>query len=142
MRNKELTDMWWPSRIVIVAVVFAVGTYALGAESLVCADKATRPASPDTVDQIVLHQMGVRKIPGLTLVVVRGNTIVKRESYGVASAALCAPVTNRTKFGIGSISKQFTAAAIMLLAQDGKLKLDDSIAGFFPETGDRWKSVT
>ena len=130
------------TRIGVIVVAFAAMTRLQGAESLVCGEKAARPAHVDPVDQIVLRQMAIEKIPGLSLAVLHGKEVVKRQAYGVASVELCAPATTDTRFGIGSISKQFTAAAIMLLAQEGKLALDDPINKFFPEVGGAWKGVT
>ncbi|HEX4683191.1 MAG TPA: serine hydrolase domain-containing protein, partial [Gemmatimonadaceae bacterium] len=55
------------------------------------------------------------------------------KGYGLASLELSVPISSRTVFDIGSSSKQFTAASIVLLAQDGKLSLDDDIRKFIPE---------
>lgn len=94
------------------------------------------------VDAAVLQQMKEEQIPGVGLAVVRDGRIVKAKGYGLANIEVGAPVTPETVFDAGSISKQFTATAIMLLAEEGKLGLDDSIAKYFPEAPPALKAVT
>ena len=59
--------------------------------------------------------------------------MVYSKGYGLASVELGVPITPATVFDIGSVSKQFTAMSVVLLAQDGKLSLDDEIQRFIPE---------
>lgn len=70
--------------------------------------------------------------PGCALGISRGGSYTTR-GYGLASIELGVPITPSTVFDIGSVSKQFTAMAVVLLAQDGKLSLDDEIQKFVPE---------
>ena len=62
--------------------------------------------------------------------------------YGVANLELQTPAGAQTVYEIGSISKQFTASAVMLLVQEGRVALDDSITKYFPEAHPGWKPVT
>jgi CubicO group peptidase (beta-lactamase class C family) len=71
--------------------------------------------------------------PGCALGVVRDGAMVYAKGYGLASVELGVPITPATVFDIGSVSKQFTAMSVVLLAQDGKLSLDDEIQRFIPE---------
>jgi len=71
--------------------------------------------------------------PGCALGVVRDGRLVYEKGYGMASLELGAPITPLTVFDIGSTSKQFTATAIVLLAQQGKLALDDDVRKFLPD---------
>jgi CubicO group peptidase (beta-lactamase class C family) len=71
--------------------------------------------------------------PGCALAVVRKGAIVYARGYGSANLELNVPITPQTVFDIGSVSKQFTAMSIVLLAEDGKLSLDDDIHKFIPE---------
>lgn len=80
--------------------------------------------------------------PGCALAVVRDGRIIYEKGYGQASLELGVPITPRTVFDIGSTSKQFTATSILLLAQQGKLSLDDDIRKFIPEIPDYGKPVT
>ena len=99
-------------------------------------------ARADRVDDYVREQMGLQHIPGLALAVMREGRVIKESGYGLASVELEAPVTPSTVFEIGSISKQVTAAAIMMLVEEGKVSLDDRIAKYIKESPKSWRSVT
>lgn len=71
--------------------------------------------------------------PGLAVLVARDGRVVFTRGFGLANVAEKIEITPETKFRIGSISKQFTAAAIVRLAEQGKLTLEDSLAKFFPD---------
>ena len=88
----------------------------------------TIPARADEVDEYVRAAMRERHIPGAAIAVVRGGRIVKAEGYGLANVELNVPATKETVFEIGSVTKQITAAAIMLLVADGKINTDEKIS--------------
>lgn len=94
------------------------------------------------VDAAVLQQIKEQRIPGVELAVVLNGKIVKAKGYGLANVELGTPVSPETIFEAGSITKQFTATAIMLLAEEGKLGLDDSITKYFPQASPAMKAVT
>ena len=71
--------------------------------------------------------------PGLQVCVTRHGKVVFSQGFGKADLEWDAAMTPTSVCRIGSVSKQFTAAAILLLAQDGKLSLDDKLSGFFPD---------
>jgi len=71
--------------------------------------------------------------PGCAIGVVQGSHLTFAKGYGLASLESKAVITPTTVFDLGSVSKQFTAMAILLLEQDGKLSLDDPIQRFVPE---------
>lgn len=101
------------------------------------------PASAaDDVDLYVETQMRSLHIPGLSLAVVRDGRIVKAKGYGLANIELNVPATPATVYELGSASKQFTAVAVLLLAEEGKLSLEDSIAKYFPAAPPAWKPIT
>ncbi len=75
------------------------------------------------------------------LVAVDGHIIVDR-AYGMADVAAKTPITTRTNFRLASVTKQFTAAATLLLVKDGKLRLDESLADVFPDLPAYAKRVT
>ena len=108
----------------------------------VCLSAAVSAAAADRVDEHVRAQLTARKLPGAAVAVVQGGRIVKSAGYGVASLELSAPVTPQTVFEIGSISKQFTANAILLLVEDGKLRLDDPVAKYVERTPPAWAAIT
>lgn len=80
--------------------------------------------------------------PGLALAVVRDGAVVYKKGYGSANLEHRLPITTTTAFNIGSTSKQFTAFAILLLAKDGKLSLDDPVRKHVPEVPDFGKPLT
>jgi CubicO group peptidase (beta-lactamase class C family) len=86
--------------------------------------------------------MAERHIPGAAVAVVKGGRVVRMKGYGVASLEFGVPVTTDTVFEIGSVSKQMTAAGVMLLVQDGKVKLDERISKYLPNTPEAWRDVT
>ena len=71
--------------------------------------------------------------PGAEVVVVRGGHIVYEHGFGLADLETRAPITDTTMFNICSVSKQFSAVALLKLAEEGKLSLDDSVAKYFPQ---------
>lgn len=99
-------------------------------------------AMADNVDDYIRSQMTERHVPGAAVAVLDKGKAVKIKGYGWASVEFDAPVTADTVFEIGSVSKQMTAAAIMLLVEDGKVELDDKISKHLPGTPETWKDVT
>jgi CubicO group peptidase (beta-lactamase class C family) len=95
-----------------------------------------------TIDRYVKAEMRKQKIPGISLVVLRNGRIVLLKSYGLANVEHQVPVKPETIFQSGSMGKQFTAAAVMMLIQDGKISLDDKITKFFPDAPSAWNQVT
>jgi CubicO group peptidase (beta-lactamase class C family) len=100
---------------------------ALGAPALA----QTNPSLESRVDAI-FNKYGPAT-PGCALGVVHDGKLEYQKGFGMASLELGVPITPRTVFDIGSTSKQFTATSIVLLAQEGKLTLDDDIRKFIPE---------
>jgi len=80
--------------------------------------------------------------PGCALSVMKDGQIVYKRGYGMADLDHDVPITTETVFHVASISKQFTAAAILLLAQDGKLSLDDDVHKYIPELPDFGVGIT
>ncbi|HEX8368683.1 MAG TPA: serine hydrolase domain-containing protein [Pyrinomonadaceae bacterium] len=96
----------------------------------------------DEVDKYVRAQLAERHIPGASIAVIKNGRVVKTEGYGLASVEFNVPVTKETVFEIGSVSKQMTAAAIMLLVEKGKINPDEKISKYLPNTPDAWKNVS
>jgi len=119
-----------------------------------CADRTSGPVAlnegkeaessvtKSDVDEYVQGEMQKRQIPGLALAVVRNGEIVMARGYGFARVELGIAVTPSTRFRLASITKQFTATALMLLVQEGKVGLDDSITEHLNEVPDSWAAVT
>jgi len=99
-------------------------------------------SQPDPVDSYVRSEMQAQHIPGLSLLIARKGEIVRAEGYGLSNVELQAPVKPETVFQSGSMGKQFTATAVMMLVEEGKLKLDDPITNYIKGAPDSWKQVT
>lgn len=100
------------------------------------------PLRADQIDRLVQSEMKKREIPGLALTIVRNGKPIKTASYGFANLELNVRVKPETVFEIGSVTKQFTAAGILLLAQDGKLSVEDSIEKHLPDAPRAWAKIT
>jgi CubicO group peptidase (beta-lactamase class C family) len=100
------------------------------------------PAWADAIDDYIRTEMERRHIPGLALAVARRGKIVKLKGYGVANLEHDVPVTPDTVFELASITKQFTAAAVMLLVEEGKVQLDDPVSFHIPRAPETWKAIT
>ena len=86
------------------------------------------------LEKIVDEQYGeFSESPGAVIAVYKEGKISFSKSYGLANLNFGIPITTKTVFDIGSISKQFTASCIFLLEQKGKLSIDDPIQKFLPE---------
>ena len=94
------------------------------------------------VDEFINAEMSRQHIPGLALAVIRDGQLVLSKGYGLANVEHHVPVTPATVFQSGSIGKQFTATAIMLLVEDGKVSLDDRISKYFPDLPETWQRIT
>jgi len=103
---------------------------------------AQTPASTDQIDRFVTAELERQRIPGMAVAVLRGDSVLLARGYGLADRERRVPATDSTLFAIGSVTKQFAAASIVLLAQQGRLKLDDPIAKYLPEGARVWQGVT
>jgi CubicO group peptidase (beta-lactamase class C family) len=106
------------------------------------ADGQQRSGGADPIDQIVSQEMAARRIPGVSIAVIKNGEIIKKASYGLASVELGVSVTNSTLFHLASTTKEFTGVAIMALVEDGRIALDRSIRTYLPELPAAWAPVT
>ena len=94
------------------------------------------------VDDFVGAEMREQRIPGLELEVLRDGKVVKAQGYGLANVELDVAVKPETVFQTGSVGKQFTATAVMMLVEEGKVGLDDKLSKYLAGTPAAWKAVT
>ena len=80
--------------------------------------------------------------PGCAVAVMKDGQIVHKRGYGIANLELAVPITSSSVFNAGSIAKQFTAMSILMLAQQGKLSLDDEVRKYVPEVPDFGTAIT
>ena len=94
------------------------------------------------VDRLMRREMKSRHIPGAVVAVVHRGKVVKRTAYGLANVELGARCRIDNVFEIGSVTKQFTATLVMMLVEDGRVKLDQSVKDLLPAAPDLWKGIT
>jgi len=105
--------------------------------------RAQQPARIDTakVDSIIRWHVAAKRITGLSVGIMQHGTIVFSRGYGMADLETGRPVTVRTMFAIGSVTKQFTCSALLMLQEEGKLSLSDPVSKYFPQLT-RAKDIT
>ena len=110
---------------------------------VLCSAKA-QSLPPDITKQVdkVFEKWDKPDSPGCALGVYRDGKIVYKHGYGTADLNDDVPITPATVFHVASMSKQFTAASIVLLAQQGKLSLDDDVRKYIPELPDFGERIT
>ena len=94
------------------------------------------------VDDYIRSEMETQQIPGLSLAVITNGEIVLARGYGLANVEHQVPVKPETIFQSGSVGKQFTATAVMMLVEDGKLSLDDKLTKYFTGGPESWNKIT
>jgi CubicO group peptidase (beta-lactamase class C family) len=109
---------------------------------LFVAPRAAQEGMSAKVDEYIKAEMQKQRIPGLSLAVIRDGQIVLAKGYGLANVEHQVPVKPETIFQSGSVGKQFTATAVMILVDEGKIALDDGISKYLDGAPESWKSVT
>lgn len=94
------------------------------------------------LDENIQNYLDENNIPGGLIAVASRGEIIHLKAYGTANVELAVPVSERSVFEIGSISKQFVSAAAMLLVEEGKLNLDDPIHDYLAYLPSEWLGVT
>ncbi|HLJ56503.1 MAG TPA: serine hydrolase domain-containing protein [Chthonomonadaceae bacterium] len=99
-------------------------------------------ARADKLDDFVNSQLPARHAPGVAVGIVRDGKLVTARGYGLANVENHVPVTPDTVFEIGSMTKQFTAALVLMQVEEGKIGLDDKIDKYLPDTPAAWREIT
>ncbi len=94
------------------------------------------------VDEFIKTEMEKQKIPGVSLAVVKDGKPLIVKGYGFANLEHQVQVKPETVFQSGSVGKQFTATAIMMLVEDGKINLDDKIGKYLGDVPESWANIT
>jgi CubicO group peptidase (beta-lactamase class C family) len=110
-----------------------VFTFLIASTAAWANDAATLPPAVQTqIDAAANQILTATGVPSASIAVVKDGRIVYLQAYGQARLSPPMEATPQMHYPVGSISKQFTAAAVLLLAQDGKLTLDDPVAKYLP----------
>jgi D-alanyl-D-alanine carboxypeptidase len=99
------------------------------------AARAQTPLSPDAkakIDTVVTQVLSSTKVPSASIAIVKDGRIAYLQAYGLARLSPPMEATPQMQYPVGSISKQFTAAAVLMMAQEGKLTLDDPVSKYLP----------
>lgn len=95
-----------------------------------------------SVDDLVQSEMRKQRIPGVAIAVIKNGQIILAKGYGFANVEHQVPVKPETIFQSGSVGKQFTAMAVMMLVEDGKIGLEDKITKYFGDAPAGWHNIT
>ena len=109
---------------------------------LLSALAGSAPVHANPLDDAIAVEMKRSHTPGVGIAVVRNGKVILEKGYGLADVEHSVPAGPRTVFQSGSVGKQFTAALVLLLAEDGKLKLDDPISRHLANTPKAWEAIT
>jgi len=94
-----------------------------------------------SIDAFVTAELARQKIPGAEVGIYSRGRVLLAKGYGLANVELGVAVKPETIFQSGSVGKQFVSAAIMMLVEEGKISLDDSVTKYFPEAPRTWKPI-
>ncbi len=103
-----------------------------GVTALLTVGSAPNDVRAAQVDTVIEGFMAARHVPGMVVAIQENRVTVLSKGYGVANLVRKTPVTPATRFEIGSLTKQFTAAAVVRLAASGKLRLSDPLGKYVP----------
>lgn len=115
-------------------------TFALLLSLLLCA--TSHAASPDTADVDAMMKAYQGDVPSASLLVIKDGKAVLRKSYGLAVLESHEAATPETNYRLASVTKQFTAAGILLLSDRGRLSLDDRVRRWLPELNAAHDAIT
>jgi D-alanyl-D-alanine carboxypeptidase len=99
-------------------------------------------AQADSIDDYVQGQIKKHQIPGVSIAIVLDGKVVRAKGYGLANVELSVPATENTVYQLASVTKQFTATAIIMLIEEGKLSLHDPITKRLSDLPTAWENVT
>jgi D-alanyl-D-alanine carboxypeptidase len=103
---------------------------------------ACEAAPGESVDDYVQQHMKEYHVPGISVAIQKEGELILSKGYGMANVELAVPATKDTVYQLASVTKQFTATAIMMLAKEGKLSLDDRITKHLSDIPTAWNAVT
>jgi CubicO group peptidase (beta-lactamase class C family) len=106
------------------------------------AQPPSRARAAAVIDSLARAPVDARQVAGLAVAVMKGRDTVLARAYGKADVENDVPTTVRHVFQIASVTKEFTAAAVLKLAEEGKLGLDDDVTRYLPEAPTQGRKVT
>ncbi|HEX4372655.1 MAG TPA: serine hydrolase domain-containing protein, partial [Puia sp.] len=101
--------------------------------SIIVISVYAQPLTSKQIDELAARSMKAFDVPGIAVAVIKDGKVIHSKGYGVRSLNTMQPVDENTLFGIASNSKAFTAAALGILVDEGKIKWDDKVRKYIPE---------
>ncbi len=126
-KNILVSKFRFSTRILVAATLVGWISLTASAQSQLSADQISR------IDKIAADALTGTGVPSASVAVVKDGQIVFTKAYGDAKIESKTPATPAMRYSIGSISKQFTAAAMLLLQEQGKVSLDDKVGKYVPD---------
>ena len=126
----------------IMRLLLTLPSLVAAAVATAAAQTPTHAAARARIDSLVNAEVAATPIAGVAIAVVRGRDTIALRGYGLADVENDVPVTADHIFRIGSITKQFTAAAILNLVEKGQLSLDDTVGARLPNLPRTWRRAT
>jgi CubicO group peptidase (beta-lactamase class C family) len=121
--------------------LFAVLAFSLAVSPSVQTHAPLTDAQIASIDTFVATEMARAHVPGVAVGIYSRGNVLLAKGYGLANVELAVPVKPETIFQSGSVGKQFVSAAIMMLVEEGRISLDDSISKYFPGAPASWKPI-
>lgn len=121
-------------------LAWMAGVYLCGCATGLAQDPGT-PAATERLEAVAKSYTEGNVFMG-TALVVAGDRVLLDQGYGMADLEWNLPNTPDVKFRLGSLTKQFTAALVLLLQQDGKLRIEDPVSKYLPDTPKAWEKIT
>ena len=121
-------------------LIFAVCALC-GVTATVGSNRPVADEMDGKVDALVQSELQKQRIPGAAVGVYRDGRLTRAQGYGLANVEWDRTVTPDTIFQSGSLGKQFTATAVMMLVEEGKVGLDDPIKKYFPDAPETWNDI-
>lgn len=129
------TPIWGKGKTINNSVKGFIAAIFVSAALLASAARAAAPGGKDlaaSIDHVAAAAVASGESPGLEVAVVKDGRPVLVKSYGSANLEQHVPVSNDSVFRIGSVTKQFTAVALLLLAEEGKVSVQDKLSKYYP----------
>ena len=132
-----------PRALAAAALILAAcsGSGRTGPESAGGVASAERDALVASIDSIVSAPIAAGQIAGASIAVVRGSDTIAIQGFGSANLELGVPTPPRAVYEIGSVTKQFTAAAILQLVEQGKIDLDADVRTYLPDYDTQGRTI-
>ncbi len=121
---------------IMVALLFSAGL------SLKAQVVENDTALANKVDDYLKSELSSKRIPGMSVCVVRDGKVIFAKGYGFANIELSATATQETIYEVASLTKPFTATAIMMLVEEGRISLEDPLSKYFPGAPETWGKIT